>query len=152
MAHIPEDVGCDSLGDMCYRFFPLLIMIALGLAGCSGGSGDVAYPIAPDSGGELLYVANCQMCHASPVTGGERQLDAPRHDVDGHTWHHADRQLVEWVLDGVPGGSEAMPAFRDRLSEAEVALVIAYIKSTWPADAQVRQLEGSQAWETQLAE
>jgi mono/diheme cytochrome c family protein len=133
--------------------FPLLLVVAVTfvLAACGGDPGAVAYPIAPDAGGELLYVENCQVCHASPATGGERQFDAPRHDADGHTWHHADRPLVEWVLDGVPGGSGAMPAFGERLTEAEVASIIAYIKSTWSPELQAWQTENSQAWEDQLA-
>lgn len=139
---------------MIFRCFPLLLIAVVTsvLSACGGGSGAVAYPIAPDAGGESLYVANCQVCHASPATGGERQFDAPRHDADGHTWHHADRPLVEWVLDGVPGGSGVMPAFRGRLTEAEVASIIAYIKSTWSPELQAWQTENSQAWEDQIAE
>jgi mono/diheme cytochrome c family protein len=140
---------------MKIRGFSLLFVVvaASALAACGGGGTDeLVYPIAPDAAGESLYAANCQVCHASPATGGERQFDAPRHDADGHTWHHADRPLVEWVLDGVPGGSGVMPAFRGRLTEAEVASIIAYIKSTWSPDLQAWQTENSQAWEDQRAE
>jgi mono/diheme cytochrome c family protein len=63
---------------------------------------------------------------------------------------HADRPLVEWVLNGVPGGSGLMPAFSDQLSKAEVASIIAYIKSTWTPELQASQMENSQAWENQL--
>jgi len=136
----------------CFSLLFVLVATSI-LTACGGGDVDgIVYPIAPDAGGESLYAANCQVCHASPATGGERQFDAPRHDADGHTWHHADRPLVEWVLDGVPGGSGVMPAFRGRLTEAEVVSIIAYIKSTWSAELQAWQTEGSQAWEDQRAE
>jgi S-disulfanyl-L-cysteine oxidoreductase SoxD len=135
---------------MTLRALPLLLLFAVSLAACGGSSDAVTYPIAPDPAGEALYASNCQVCHANPATGGERQANAPRHDADGHTWHHADRPLVERVLDGVPGGG-TMPKFRGNLTETEVASIIAYIKSTWPADLQAWQLEGSQAWEDQLS-
>jgi mono/diheme cytochrome c family protein len=138
------------------RIYLVLMMTAAAVAllGCGGGESatGVTYPITPDAAGEALYAASCQVCHASPATGGERQFDAPRHDADGHTWHHADRPLVDWVLNGVPGGSGVMPAFSDRFTEAEVASIIAYIKSTWSPELQAWQTENSQAWEDQLAE
>ena len=31
-----------------------------------------------------------------------------------------------------------MPAFGDRLSDAEIAAILAYIKSTWPPEIRVR--------------
>ena len=130
------------------------LTLVIVLAGCGGGAPAVEYPIVPNessiAAGASLYAVNCQTCHASPVSGGERLFGAPRHDVDGHTWHHVDRQLVEWVLDGVPAGSGVMPEFRGRLTEAEVASVLAYIKSTWPGDVRAWQTEGSQAYEDQL--
>jgi mono/diheme cytochrome c family protein len=138
----------------CIYLVSVAAVGALALVGCDGGEAAtaVAYPITPDAAGESQYEANCQACHASPATGGERQFDAPRHDEDGHTWHHADRPLVEWVLNGVPGGSGVMPAFSDQLSEAEAASIIAYIKSTWSLELQASQTKNSQAWENQLAE
>ncbi len=132
-------------------------LLALALTACGGGDGlPVAeYPIVPTAAmidtGSALYAEHCAVCHADPETGGVRQFDAPRHDVDGHTWHHADRQLVAWVLDGVPIAT-VMPAFGGRLSEEEVTAVIGYIKSTWPSEVQERQALMSQAWEDQLRE
>jgi mono/diheme cytochrome c family protein len=144
----------ESLPRMNPRIYLLLATIAgvFALVGCGAGesAATVAYPIIPDASGESQYAANCQVCHGNPATGDERQLDAPRHDGDGHTWHHADRPLVEWVLNGVPGGSGLMPAFSDQLSKAEVASIIAYIKSTWTPELQASQMENSQAWENQL--
>ena len=99
--------------------------------------------------GATLYAENCAICHADPVTGGERQFDAPRNDANGHTWHHPDRLLVKWVLESPPGGS-TMPPFVDTLSEEEAAAIIGYIRSTWPADLQANHVELSQRWEEQV--
>ncbi|MEE8519032.1 MAG: cytochrome c [Dehalococcoidia bacterium] len=135
-------------------------LLVLGLSACVNDAVPepapveaVEYPVAMtdtiNDAGRILYAENCAVCHADPETGGERQFDAPRHDADGHTWHHPDRALVEWVLDGVPAGG-VMPPFRDQLSEAQVSAIIAYIKSTWPPDVQERQQQMSQAWEDQV--
>ncbi|MDA1035604.1 MAG: cytochrome c [Chloroflexi bacterium] len=133
----------------------ILAPLILALAACGGDAvpPSVKYPLVPTSAsialGASLYAENCTVCHADPVTGGERQFDAPRHDADGHTWHHPDRPLVQWVLESPPGGS-IMPPFAGRLSEEEAAAIIGYIKSTWPDDLQARHTELSQAWEDQV--
>jgi mono/diheme cytochrome c family protein len=134
------------------------VALAVALAACdTGGDGGASwYPIEPTAAqaeaGWALYEANCLACHASPETGGERAFGAPAHDETGHTWHHPDRLLVGWVLDGLPVSGSAMPAFGGRLSEREVVDILAYIKSTWPADVQEWQAEGSAQYERQLAE
>jgi mono/diheme cytochrome c family protein len=116
---------------------------------------DAAYPIEGTvdrvTEGEMLYGAHCAQCHANPETGGQRSYGAPRHDEDGHTWHHADRQLVGWVLNGIPGAG-VMPAFGNQLSEEQVVAIFAYIKSTWNAEVRKFQEAGSQTWEDQLRE
>jgi mono/diheme cytochrome c family protein len=134
------------------------VALAALLAACSGGGDDgpSLYPIEPTAAqaeaGRALYGANCIACHASPETGGERVFGAPAHDASGHTWHHPDRLLAGWVLDGLPVQGSAMPAFRERLSEQQVVDILAYIKSTWPEDVRVWQTEGSAHYEEQLAE
>jgi len=37
--------------------------------------------------GEAIYVANCQTCHGGR-TGGSMMEYPPRHNANGHTWHH----------------------------------------------------------------
>jgi mono/diheme cytochrome c family protein len=134
------------------------VALAALLAACRGGGDEGAsfYPIEPTAAqaeaGRALYEANCLACHASPETGGERMFGAPAHDETGHTWHHPDRLLAGWVLDGLPVQGSAMPAFRERLSEQQVVDILAYIKSTWPEDVRAWQIEGSAQYERQLAE
>ena len=94
--------------------------------------------------GHQVYAAACASCHGAALEGQPRwwepgpdgMLPAPPHDATGHTWQHSDRELTELVLHSVtafaPAGYRTgMPAFAGRLSEAQVAAVIAYIKSTW---------------------
>ncbi|MBA5775575.1 cytochrome c [Stappia sp. F7233] len=103
-------------------------------------------PLTPEQIGlgRELYAANCASCHGSKLEGQpdwQRRLPngrmpAPPHNETGHTWHHADRQLFTITQRGVsavvPGYESDMPAFEGVLSDAEIAAVLAYIKSTWP--------------------
>ena len=132
-----------------------LLLIACGSSGSSDADViDSRYPIEIEpkkvAAGAGLYAQNCAICHGdntgrSPIPG------APPHTVDGHTWHHQDRLLVQWILDGVPSGL-VMPKFRGALTEDETISVLAYIKTFWPEDVAKRQTEGSLQYENQIAE
>jgi len=108
--------------------------------------------------GKQRYAMYCASCHGAQLQGEPNwrqrmvngRLPAPPHDVSGHTWHHADAQLVSMVRDGfVPGvtapiGYESnMPAFGAVLSDAEIESIFAYIKTQWPEDVLQAQREVS---------
>ncbi|MCO5151278.1 MULTISPECIES: c-type cytochrome [unclassified Shinella] len=95
--------------------------------------------------GKALYAENCASCHGVRLEGqpdwrsprADGRLPAPPHDATGHTWHHADAQLLAIIRRGtaavVGGGYESdMPGFAGILSDAESAAVLDFIKSTWP--------------------
>ncbi|QJD16975.1 c-type cytochrome [Paracoccus sanguinis] len=95
--------------------------------------------------GQRLYAENCASCHGADLEGQpdwqtpleNGRYPAPPHDETGHTWHHADPLLERIIRDGtaavVGDGYESdMPGFGDVMSDAEIAAVLAYIKSTWP--------------------
>ena len=104
--------------------------------------------------GAEIYEGYCASCHGAELEGepnwrerdAEGYLPAPPHDETGHTWHHPDGQLLTLTWHGteklVGGGYKSrMPGFRGTLSEAEVLAVLAYIKSTWPAEVIARHNE-----------
>ncbi len=119
-----------------------------------GTAGAVA--IDPDDAelvarGEMLYAEHCASCHGTDLEGqanwrtrrADGRLPAPPHDPSGHTWHHPDEQLFAMTKYGVaalagPGYESDMPAYEDILSDREIAAVLAYIKSTWPAEIRAR--------------
>lgn len=94
--------------------------------------------------GQKVYGEYCASCHGANLEGQpdwKRRLDngrmpAPPHDESGHTWHHSDQDLFDITKLGVGGVVPAyesnMPAFREILSDEEIAAVLAFIKSTWP--------------------
>ncbi len=108
------------------------------------------------SRGKAVYASQCAACHGVNLEGQPEwrtrrpngRLPAPPHDASGHTWHHPDQVLFAITKDGlVPGvtaptGYESdMPAFKATLSDADIAAVLAYIKSSWPAELRAAQQE-----------
>lgn len=75
----------------------------------------------------------------------------PRHNANGHTWHHSDCELVNVVREGssamtdamremmAPPEAPRMQAFKDRLSPEEIDAVLAFIKTMWTADQRAVQ-------------
>ncbi len=129
-----------------------LSLIAL-LVAC-GGTAEPATDatISQIALGEQVYQANCAECHGANLEGeadwklpaADGGFRAPPHDETGHTWHHGDAYLIESIRLGgtrlTPDiGVSNMPAYESVLTEAEIAAVLAYIKSTWPPDIQAAQ-------------
>ena len=73
---------------------------------CQGGDGE-AKPV-----GQILYETNCQSCHGG-ASGGRIDEIPPRHNANGHTWHHPDQQLIQIITGGYKVSDERgeMPAF-----------------------------------------
>jgi mono/diheme cytochrome c family protein len=94
--------------------------------------------------GAALYAEYCAGCHGANLQGQpdwmvrkpDGKLPAPPHDASGHTWHHADRQLLRIVRDGLdafaPGYLTDMPSFGDRLTDTEISAILDFIKTRWP--------------------
>ena len=140
-----------------------LVLIALATAGLAwlylGKSSGRADPsdATQVAQGRAVYEAQCASCHGADLEGQldwrvrlpNGRLPAPPHDASGHTWHHPDPVLFEMTRDGLaalaPQGYESdMPAFRSKLSDAEIWAALAYIKSRWPPEIRERQTRLSQ--------
>jgi len=113
--------------------------------------GDPANAVAVAVGARL-YGAHCASCHGDSLQGeanwkvarADGVLPAPPHDASGHTWHHGDDLLFRYTklggaAIGPAGFKSGMPGFGDRLSDAEIWDVLAFIKSTWPEDIRAAQ-------------
>lgn len=109
------------------------VLAALAVAGCT--------PTIPaarpeEERGPSLYRANCATCHGG-ATGGQIADIPPRHNAEGHTWHHPDCELIEIIRNGLPHRPElpddapTMPAFGRRLTDDEMRAVLAHIKTWW---------------------
>ncbi len=102
--------------------------------------------------GQALYYANCASCHGGPSGGGMMDYP-PRHNSNGHTWHHPDCELRQIIREGgdemtaamremmAPPDAPKMLAFRDKLSDPDIDAVLAYIKTMWYAGQRELQAE-----------
>lgn len=105
--------------------------------------------IASASDGRALYLEHCSSCHGALLEGQpdwrrtkeDGSLPAPPHNASGHTWHHPDQLLFDYVKlggqealqrMGVNSVTSAMPRFADLLSDQDIREILSYIKSTWP--------------------
>lgn len=105
--------------------------------------------------GAQLYSEHCAVCHGAQLEGQPDWqiadengiLPAPPHNRYGHTWHHDDAMLKDYirrggqaVLDDMGVSmTSGMPAFGSILSDNEIGTILAFIKSTWPKRIQAIQ-------------
>lgn len=117
-----------------------------------------AYILWPDrqmATGRALYAQHCASCHGADRQGQpdwqtphpDGSLPAPPHDETGHTWHHDDTFLTDYILRGGQAVLDdlgvafpsAMPGFADSLNPQDAAAILAYLKSHWPHDLRTHQ-------------
>lgn len=108
--------------------------------------------------GARVYAEQCASCHGADLEGQsdwqrsepDGTLRAPPHDNTGHTWHHADQLLGDYVTLGgaetfrrlgVTGVESGMPAFGGVLSDDEIDAVLDYIASHWSERSRAYQAE-----------
>ena len=117
---------------------------------------DRAPPLDPAlvATGAELYAELCATCHGADLTGADNwkvpnpdgSYPPPPQDSSGHTWHHGDDLLVDLILKGSDFPQSQMPAFGERLTEAEVLNILEFFKSTWGPQERTVQ------WEVTLRE
>ena len=136
----------------------MVVVVSLALVGGLRVGTDQTSNDEPDiERGSRLYDSYCVECHGG-ATGGSITDIPPPHNANGHTWHHADCELKDIILDGsdetteamremrgVPDSVPVMPAFDDVLSEEEVKDILAHIKTWWTEQQREWQARATQA-------
>lgn len=128
----------------------VFIIAALALAACSGGGPAVnnAAPsnatitvMTPDPNatpppetlatGKKLYQTNCAACHKEDGTGGKMEIEGKSINPDDLTSAKIkafpDDKIYGYIYKGIE--DEGMPAFKDKLSEAEIREVVRYLRA-----------------------
>lgn len=80
--------------------------------------------------GRKIYMEICSNCHREDGTGGKITIEGKTINPDDLTtakmMKMADEKYVNYIKNGVP--DEGMPAFKDKLSDAEIQNVISFIR------------------------
>lgn len=80
--------------------------------------------------GRKIYADNCAACHKEDGTGGKIEIEGKTLSVDNLTSDKIksfdDAKITRYIVNGVE--DEGMPAFKDKLSEAEIREVVRYVR------------------------
>jgi len=123
----------------------IILSSALFLTGCFDNS--EAKTVNQDSIqlGKISFDKNCITCHGRSgegVTkdwkkkGTDGKYPAPPINGTAHAWHHSPKALLVTLNNGGIKLGGSMPAFKDKLSEAEKQSLLNYIHSLWPESIQ----------------
>lgn len=140
-----------------YRAALMLTTLMAAIVGCSNSPDSTAQDpwrvsLAPDpstgrwysseqlASGRQVFAENCAVCHGRTAASTPRwkQLDAsgnyppPPLNGSAHAWHHSLSILAMTIANGGRPVGGMMPAFKDRLSEAQISAVIASFQDYWP--------------------
>ena len=81
--------------------------------------------------GRKLYMDNCAACHKENGTGGKMEIEGKRINPDNLTSSKikafTDEKITRYIVNGVP--DEGMPAFKDKLNEAQIAEIVEFVRS-----------------------
>ena len=94
----------------------LAVALTAFVAGC-GGSSDEATPAA-GGGGEKLFSDNCASCHTLKAAGASGKVGPDLDQV---------KPGPELVTTQVNNGGGAMPAFKGKLSDAQIKELATYV-------------------------
>jgi mono/diheme cytochrome c family protein len=117
-----------------------LSLFALACAGPASDTVNKSQPAAPPSApaatatpdvlaaAQTNYDKHCTSCHGDTGEGGLVKVDDKKIKVPsltkGHALTHTDQQLAKQIANG----DEEMPAFKDKLSAAEIDGLVNYIR------------------------
>ena len=81
--------------------------------------------------GRALYEQNCAGCHKEDGTGGAITIEGKTIDPDDLTSDKIkkmdDARITKYIHDGIE--DEGMPAFKDKLTEAQIREVVRYVRA-----------------------
>jgi mono/diheme cytochrome c family protein len=90
--------------------------------------------------GGQIFKQNCASCHGDNAEGAndwrkrdaQGKLPAPPLNGTGHAWHHPMRALKQTIYYGTARIGGSMPGWKDKLSEAQVDDILAWLQAKWP--------------------
>lgn len=81
--------------------------------------------------GRKIYMSNCAACHKEDGTGGKITIEGktikPDNLASAKIRNFDDATIYKYIYNGVE--DEGMPAFKDKLSEADIREVVRFIRA-----------------------
>ena len=99
------------------------------------------YSFSTVAQGGKLFQKNCATCHGQQAQGDPNWRQpapgiaaAPPLNGKGHSWHHPKEGLKQTIMHGTAAMGGGMPAWKDKLTEAQIDQILAWVQSRWPDD------------------
>ena len=122
----------------------LLVAIALIAVGCTETTTTTNAPAAPSAPSASTpapvasvdpmvvaranYTKNCEACHGPAGEGGPVKVDNKTIKVPSLKADHALKHTDDELLKIITGGEEAMPAFKDKLTQDEIKQLVRFVR------------------------
>lgn len=139
MAHMHERAGREEMAQM-HRQIVEWYRKALENTPSGGAAEEAPEPPEEVLDGANLYAQQCATCHGSQGGGGGSAFPP----LAGANWVTGDEETpIRIVLHGLQGRMQVrgttyrgvMPAFGSRLSNAEIAAILTYVRTSWGNEA-----------------
>lgn len=76
------------------------------------------------------YQKHCEGCHGPEATGGLVKVDNKQIKVPSLKAEHALKHTDDQITKMITNGEEQMPAFKDKMTPPEIALMVRYVRKS----------------------
>ena len=97
-------------------------------AATSPGAAAAASPVDEFATARANYQKNCEGCHGETGEGGLVKVENKRIKVPSLKADHAIKHTDEQITKMITNGEEEMPAFKDKMSTAEISDMVKYVR------------------------
>ena len=87
-----------------------------------------AASVDPFAAAQANYQKHCEACHGPNGEGGLVKVENKQIKVASLKAEHAIKHKDEELLKVISGGEEEMPAFKDKLSQQEIADMVKFVR------------------------
>ena len=83
----------------------------------------------PLAGARANFTKNCEPCHGANGEGGLVKVDNKQIKVPSLKSDHAIKHTDDQIAKMITNGEEAMPSFKDKMSQAEIADMVKFVRA-----------------------
>ena len=85
----------------------------------------------PLAGARANFTKNCEPCHGPNGEGGLVKVDNKQIKVPSLKSDHAIKHTDDQIAKMITNGEEAMPAFKDKMSQQEIADMVKFVRTNF---------------------